>query len=133
MKRWTLLAAIVFCCTAAAQSYPNRPIRYIVSFPPGGSSDLIARAIAPRMAERLGQPVVVENRPGAGGMIGVDAVAKARARRLHHRPRRGRRAVVEHQPLSEHAVPSGEGPRAGLDARDDPVLPRRASVAARQR
>jgi tripartite-type tricarboxylate transporter receptor subunit TctC len=48
-----------------------------VSFPPGGSSDLIARAIAPRMSERLGQPVVVENRPGAGGMIGVEAVAKA--------------------------------------------------------
>ena len=77
MKRWTLLAAIVFCCTAAAQSYPNRPIRYVVSFPPGGSADLISRAIAPRLSERLGQPVVVENRPGAGGMIGVDAVAKA--------------------------------------------------------
>src|SRR5688572_27946057 len=77
MKRWTLLAAIVFCSTAAAQSYPNRPIRYVVSFPPGGSADLISRAIAPRLSERLGQPVVVENRPGAGGMIGVDAVAKA--------------------------------------------------------
>ncbi|HEX6267076.1 MAG TPA: tripartite tricarboxylate transporter substrate binding protein, partial [Burkholderiales bacterium] len=51
--------------------------RFIVSFPPGGSSDLIVRAIAPHMTGRLGQPVVVENRPGAGGMIGVDAVAKA--------------------------------------------------------
>jgi len=60
-----------------AQPYPSKPIRFIVSFPPGGSSDLIARAIAPRMAERLGQQVVVENRPGAGGMIGVDAVAKS--------------------------------------------------------
>src|SRR6202008_2111067 len=60
-----------------AQSYPSKPIRFIVSFPLGGSSDLIARAIAPRMGERLGQPVVVENRPGAGGMLGVDAVAKA--------------------------------------------------------
>jgi tripartite-type tricarboxylate transporter receptor subunit TctC len=75
--RWTLLAALVVCCTAAAQSYPARPIRYVVSFPPGGSADLISRAIAPRLSERLGQPVVVENRPGAGGMIGVDAVAKA--------------------------------------------------------
>jgi tripartite-type tricarboxylate transporter receptor subunit TctC len=75
--RWTLLAALMVCCTAAAQSYPNRPIRYVVSFPPGGSADLISRAIAPRLSERLGQPVVVENRPGAGGMIGVDAVAKA--------------------------------------------------------
>ena len=77
MKRWTLLLALAFCCTAGAQSYPAKPIRFIVSFPPGGSSDLIARAIAPHMSARLGQPVVVENRPGAGGMIGVDAVAKA--------------------------------------------------------
>jgi tripartite-type tricarboxylate transporter receptor subunit TctC len=60
-----------------AQPYPSKPIRFLVPFPPGGSSDLIARAIAPRMSERLGQPVVVENRPGAGGMIGVEAVAKA--------------------------------------------------------
>jgi tripartite-type tricarboxylate transporter receptor subunit TctC len=61
------------------QAYPSKPIRFIVSFPPGGSSDLIARAIAPRMSEKLGQPVVVENRAGAGGMIGVDAIAKAPA------------------------------------------------------
>jgi tripartite-type tricarboxylate transporter receptor subunit TctC len=65
--------------SATAQSWPSKPIRFVVSFPPGGSSDLIARAIAPHMANRLGQPVVVENRPGAGGMIGVDAVAKAPA------------------------------------------------------
>ncbi|MGH8667885.1 MAG: Bug family tripartite tricarboxylate transporter substrate binding protein [Burkholderiales bacterium] len=77
MKRWTLLLAVAFCCAAGAQSYPAKPIRFIVSFPPGGSSDLIARAIAPHMSGRLGQTVVVENRPGAGGMIGVDAVAKA--------------------------------------------------------
>jgi tripartite-type tricarboxylate transporter receptor subunit TctC len=62
---------------AAAQTYPAKPIRYIVPFPPGGSSDLIARAIAPKMSEKLGQPIVVENRPGAGGMLGVDVVAKA--------------------------------------------------------
>jgi tripartite-type tricarboxylate transporter receptor subunit TctC len=77
MKRWIVLLAAAFCCTALAQSYPAKPIRFIVSFPPGGSSDLIARAIAPHMSARLGQPLVVENRPGAGGMIGVDAVAKA--------------------------------------------------------
>ena len=72
--------ALVLACFASpvfAQPYPSKPIRFIVSFPPGGSSDLIVRAIAPRMGERLGQPVVVENRPGAGGMIGVEAVAKA--------------------------------------------------------
>jgi tripartite-type tricarboxylate transporter receptor subunit TctC len=79
MKRWTLLLALALCCPALAQDWPARPIRFIVSFPPGGSSDLIARAIAPHMSKGLGQPVVVENRPGAGGMIGVDAVAKAPA------------------------------------------------------
>ena len=68
---------ILFSGVVSAQPYPAKPIRFIVSFPPGGSSDLISRAIAPRMSEKLGQPVVVENRPGAGGMIGVDAIAKA--------------------------------------------------------
>src|SRR5829696_5581118 len=62
---------------ANAQTWPTKPIRFIVSFPPGGSADLVARSIAPRMAEKLGQQVVVENRPGAGGNIGVDAVAKS--------------------------------------------------------
>jgi len=71
---WVVLAAPVY-----GAAYPERPIRFIVSFPPGGSADLMARAIAPRMGDRLGQPVVVENRAGAGGMIGVDAVAKAPA------------------------------------------------------
>ena len=63
--------------SAFAQTYPSKPIRYIVPFPPGGSSDLISRAIAPRLSERLGQPVVIENMPGAGAMLGVDRVAKA--------------------------------------------------------
>jgi len=67
----------LFCGVAAAQGYPSKPVRFIVNFPPGGSVDLIARLIAPRMSEQLGQPVVVENRAGAGGMIGVDAVAKS--------------------------------------------------------
>jgi tripartite-type tricarboxylate transporter receptor subunit TctC len=80
MKRWTMMLGLglaLACGAALAQPYPSKPIRFIVSFPPGGSSDLIARAIAPHMSDRFGQPVVVENRPGAGGMIGVDAVAKA--------------------------------------------------------
>ena len=62
---------------APLAGYPSKPIRFVVTFPPGGSSDLIARAIAPRMSERLGQQVLVDNRPGAGGNIGVDIVAKA--------------------------------------------------------
>jgi tripartite-type tricarboxylate transporter receptor subunit TctC len=77
MKLLVLLAAALLSAAVQAQDYPSRPLRFIVPFPPGGSSDLIARAIAPRIAERMGQPVLVENRPGAGGMIGVDLVAKA--------------------------------------------------------
>ena len=75
--KWLTALFVLWTGCASAQPYPSKPIRFIVSFPPGGSSNLIARAIAPRMSEKLGQPVVVENRAGAGGMIGVEAVAKA--------------------------------------------------------
>jgi tripartite-type tricarboxylate transporter receptor subunit TctC len=61
----------------AASAYPDRHIRLIVSFPPGGSSDSIARIVQPGLERELGQSVVIENRPGAGGMIAIDAVAKA--------------------------------------------------------
>jgi tripartite-type tricarboxylate transporter receptor subunit TctC len=62
---------------ARAQAWPSRPIRVVVPFPPGGLVDVLARAVAPHMTAALGQPVVVENRSGAGGNIGADAVAKA--------------------------------------------------------
>lgn len=62
---------------AAAQGYPSRPVRLIIPFSPGGGSDVLARLIAPRLAERLGQPVVVDNRPAASGIVGADLVAKA--------------------------------------------------------
>jgi len=77
MKLLAMLAAALLATMAQAQEYPSKPIRFIVPFPPGGSSDLIARAIAPRLSERMGQPVLIENRAGAGGMIGVEMVAKA--------------------------------------------------------
>jgi len=77
MRIFSLFISFLFSASVFAQAYPSKPIRYIVPFPPGGSSDLIARAIVPKMSERLGQPIVVENRPGAGGMLGVDVVAKA--------------------------------------------------------
>jgi tripartite-type tricarboxylate transporter receptor subunit TctC len=57
--------------------YPSRPVRLIVAFPPGGGADLTARLVAQRMSEGMGQPVVVENRPGANGVVGSEAVAKA--------------------------------------------------------
>src|SRR5450830_1189174 len=63
--------------TAIAQSYPARPIRIILPFTAGGGTDLLARLLAQRVTESLGQPAVVDNRPGAGGNLGADFVAKA--------------------------------------------------------
>jgi len=61
----------------AAQSYPSKPLRMVIAFPPGGSTDIVGRIVAQKMGERLGQQVTVENRGGAGGSIGTEAVAKA--------------------------------------------------------
>jgi tripartite-type tricarboxylate transporter receptor subunit TctC len=62
---------------ARAQSYPSRPIRWVVPFPPGGATDVVARLVSQWLSERLGQPVVIENRGGAGGNIGVQAVVNS--------------------------------------------------------
>jgi len=61
---------------ALAQSYPSKPVRLVVPFPPGGAVDLIARLIQPKMSESLGQPFLIENRPGAAGNVGVESVAR---------------------------------------------------------
>lgn len=80
-KRCTLIAALACAAwlpgTALAQTYPGKPIRWVVPFPPGGAMDVIARTLAERMTPAMGQSVVIENRPGAGGNIGSDIVAKA--------------------------------------------------------
>ena len=68
-----------FATLACAQSYPSKPIKLIVPFPPGGNVDLSARIIGPELSKELGQPIVVDNRSGAGGTVGLDAVAKAPA------------------------------------------------------
>lgn len=72
-----LLAGLVFPVIAEAQSYPTRPIRIIVPYSPGGSTDVVFRLLAPRLSAELGQPVVVENRPGASSTIGLDLASKS--------------------------------------------------------
>jgi tripartite-type tricarboxylate transporter receptor subunit TctC len=70
-------ALVNFTAPAFAQTYPNKPVRMIVPFPAGGATDVLARALSIKLGEKLGQNLVVENRPGAGGTIGSQAVAQA--------------------------------------------------------
>jgi tripartite-type tricarboxylate transporter receptor subunit TctC len=71
--------ALTVAAPATAQTYPSQPIKFVVPFTPGTGMDTIARTVGPKLSERLGQPVVVENRPGASGNIGTEQVAKAPA------------------------------------------------------
>jgi len=80
LKALTLaaLSACVVAPAALAQgAFPNKPITLVVTYPPGGGADAMARLIAPKMGEALGQSVIIENKPGASGQIGASAVAKA--------------------------------------------------------
>src|SRR5437016_14428054 len=74
-----LLALLFICGLASAQDYPSKPVRMVVGFPPGGGTDVVARIISPRLSENLGQPVVIENRPGATGTVAAAMVAKSPA------------------------------------------------------
>src|SRR2546423_4658283 len=77
LKDLVLLAA-AFCTSAlAAQTYPDRPVRLIVAFAPGGGTDVAARTITPKLSELLGRQIVVDNRPGAASTLGTELVAKA--------------------------------------------------------
>ena len=80
MRTWRWLGAVLAigaASAALAQSYPSKPVRLIVPFPPGGAVDFYARAVQTRLAETLGEPILIENRAGAGGMIGTELVAKS--------------------------------------------------------
>src|ERR1700683_4343977 len=74
---WPLLAVAGVAVPAAAQDYPARSIRLIIPFPPGGSNDVVGRIIANQLGEKLGKQVFVDNRSGAGGVVGTDFAAKA--------------------------------------------------------
>ena len=87
-RQFLHLAAGAACCRwpramASAQTYPTRPVRIIVPVPPGGALDIIARLMGQWLSERLGQSFVIENRPGGGTNIGVEAVVHAHAGWLH--------------------------------------------------
>lgn len=88
MKSWLLTVAlcallVLHPTLASAQTYPERPLTYVVPYPAGGTADVFARQLAQKLGERLGRPVVVENRAGANGNIDSDHVAKRGGRRLH--------------------------------------------------
>ena len=76
MKKW-LWVLVFWSGVAFSQAYPNKPIRLVVPFPPGGSNDIVARMLGTQLGEKLGQSVVIENKGGAGGVLGTDGVAKA--------------------------------------------------------
>jgi tripartite-type tricarboxylate transporter receptor subunit TctC len=79
MQRIFLVSMLFASGAALAQAFPAKPVRVVVPFPPGGGTDIVARTVTPKMAEILGQPFVIENRAGAGGNIGTEAVAKSPA------------------------------------------------------
>jgi tripartite-type tricarboxylate transporter receptor subunit TctC len=82
MRNVTRLIAVLYLALAAtvcaaAEAYPQRPLRFIVPFPPGGANDIVARLLGPKLTERLGQQIVVDNRPGASGSIALELTARA--------------------------------------------------------
>src|SRR5262245_17207137 len=74
---WIALIAAVTVAAAQAQGYPTKPIKLVVPFAPGGVADIVSRTVAPRLADGLGQQVIVENKPSAGGILAAEAVARA--------------------------------------------------------
>jgi len=80
LRRLLVVAAtVLLAMPALAQSYPTRPIRLYLAFPPGGAADIVTRLVAQPLSVRLGQPIVVENRPGSGGNIVGELIAHAPA------------------------------------------------------
>lgn len=76
-RKVLLVAGLLWICSVSAQSWPTKPIRMIVAFPPGGPTDIVSRVIAQRLSEQLGQAVVIDNKPGAGGNLAADLAATA--------------------------------------------------------
>jgi tripartite-type tricarboxylate transporter receptor subunit TctC len=109
MKRWFMLLLALVPALAAAQAYPSKPLRLVVPFPPGGPLDVMGRGIAQKLQETWGQPVIVENRPGAGGGIGAEVVAKSQ----------GDGYTLLMGAVSTHAINPSLYPRIGYDPKKD--------------
>ena len=77
MKILLGLACMAFSCVANAQAFPSKPMKLIVPYPPGGVTDILGRALGQFIGDSMGQPVIIDNRPGAGGAIGTEAIAKS--------------------------------------------------------
>src|SRR5256714_7465801 len=77
MMRTAVAALVLIAGTAAAADYPTKPVHWVVPYPPGGTTDVLARLTAQWLQEKLGQPIVIENKPGGGNNIGVDYVVKS--------------------------------------------------------
>ncbi|HEY8608608.1 MAG TPA: tripartite tricarboxylate transporter substrate binding protein BugE [Noviherbaspirillum sp.] len=101
----TLFGCLLVASAAQGQSYPDKPITLIIPFPPGGSTDIIARVVGDRLAKELGKPVVIENRGGAGGAIGAAAIAKAEPDGY----------TIGISTVSTHAVNPACNPKIGYD------------------
>ena len=114
VARGGLLCWFALSAAAAAQDYPNRPVRLVVPFPPGGINDIVGRVIAQHLGERLGKQVIVDNRGGAGGVVG----SEIRRQRAEGRPHAADRVAGERgQSVALHAaLRSGEILRAGRHA-----------------
>ena len=106
------LAACGIAETASAQGWPNRTVRIVVPYAPGGGVSVVAQIVGNKLSELVKQPVVIDNRPGAGGNVGADVVAKAHAGRLHHSAAH-QRARERRAALQVTAVRCDQGFRAG--------------------
>jgi tripartite-type tricarboxylate transporter receptor subunit TctC len=107
-KAWAAILAALVSSTVLAQPYPSKPIRIVVAFPPGGPVDIVARLLGPKIIDALGQPVVIENRAGAGGNVPTAQVAKAPADGY---------TILAHS--SAYAVNPSLTPNAGYDPEKD--------------